>query len=80
MLDFYFTSFNAYLSIEAEKVIDERWEVQRALFEKMGILFESVFANIRNTKSGSKYKAVISSFGIFIRHFFSFCTLLSNQF
>jgi len=44
----------------------------KSLFWKMGVLFESIFASVRNTKSGSKYKSVIVIFGMFICHSF-FC-------
>jgi hypothetical protein len=70
MLEFDHTLFNAFLSIEDEKVIDKKWEVRQAHFEKMGVRFCTVFANVRNTKSGSKYKAVISIFGMLICFFF----------
>ena len=76
MLDFLYTSFNAYLSIEDEKVINNKWEVRQAHFEKMGVRFCTVFANVRNTKSGSKYKAVISIFGMSICHWFVFFPIL----
>ena len=59
MLECVLTSSSAYLSIETEKVIDKKWELRKAHFEKMRVLFESVFANVTNTKSGSKYKSVI---------------------
>ena len=34
MLDFVLISFNAYRSMEAEKVIDQKLEVRKAHFEK----------------------------------------------
>ena len=43
-------------------------ESKKAHFEKMRVRFGSVFANVRNTKSGSKDKAVISIFGMLICH------------
>ena len=72
MLDFVLTLFNAYLSIEVEKVIDKKWEVQQVHFEKMGVRFGAAFANVRNAKSGSNYKAVISNVGILICRWFAF--------
>ena len=46
MLDFILTLFNAYLLIEAEKVIDRKWEVRQAHFKRLGVRFGAVFANI----------------------------------
>ena len=64
MLDFVLTTFNAYLSIEAEKMIDEKWDKRRSHFQYMGLEFSAVFANIGNTKAGRDYDAVITILGM----------------
>ena len=68
MLDGVLTSFNTYLLIDAGKVIEKNGKYKTAHLEKMGVRFESVFANVGNTKSGLKYKSVISIFGMLICH------------
>ena len=50
----------------------ENGKVRKTHVETMWVLVESIFANVRNTKSGSKYKSVISIFGIFICHLIFF--------
>ena len=72
MLDFVLTIFNAYLSIEAEMVIEKKWEVREAHFKKMGLEFGSVFTNIGNTKAGRDYQSVIKVLGTIFYHWLIF--------
>jgi len=52
MLDFDLTIFNAYLSIEAETVINKKWNVREEHFKKMGVELCAVSTNIGTTKAG----------------------------
>ena len=63
MLDFVITTFNAYLSVEAETVIDEGWDVRTAHFKKMGRGFSTVFTNIGTTSAGRDPPLVIQVLG-----------------
>ena len=65
MLDFVLTIFNSYLSIEAENVIQNKWEEREAHFKNMAIEFGAVFSNIGNTGkvAGRDYNSVISVLG-----------------
>ena len=65
MLDFVLTMFNSYLSIEAENVIQNKWEEREAHFKNMAIEFGAVFSNIGNTGkvAGRDYSSVISVLG-----------------
>ena len=64
MLDFVLTSFNSYLSIEAEKMITSKWKERKEHFQQMGNQFRSVFSNIGNTKQGRDYKSVVHILGM----------------
>ena len=82
MLEFVLPSFNAYLSMEAEKLIDKKWEVRQAHFNQMGVRFGVVCANVRTTQFGSKYKAVIKfvlGVDLSLVSLFLFCNLLSQS-
>lgn len=64
MLDFVLTSFNSYLSVEAEEKITNKWEERKIHFEQMGKRFRSVFSNIGVTKQGRDYKSVVHILGM----------------
>ena len=64
IVDSVLTLFSAYLSIEAKKMIDMKWEVRTTHFKQMGLAFGAVFTNVWTTTAGSKYKAVITIFGM----------------
>ena len=59
MFDFVLTVFNAYLSIEAEKVLVDKWDVRKYHVKHMGLEFSAVFSNVGTNKAGRDYKAVI---------------------
>jgi len=75
MLDFVLTLFNAYLSIEAETVICEKWDVREDHFKKMGLEFGAVFTNIGTTKAGRDYQSVIKILGTIFYYWLIFCIL-----
>ena len=64
MLEFVLPIFNAYLSIEAETVINKRWNVREEHFKKISVEFCAVFTNIGTTKARRDYQSVIKVLGM----------------